>query len=296
MKTIATFNNEDIRKQKAMSPFGLPGKPFARKPTIHVKFINGKDNSVFAASDMLPEQLPDTFALNTNLDIKGEKWSVVSTDPLTKSDFLKTGKLSIVLSKIVKMPPGDLLYSLSTISDDIGAVAGDTLPGEDVFSIHEDDWRQAEFVAQGYEKLIDEEFADIHNIRVNEWTGTGFKKLHVRVRIPEPLQNCTLADVEALIPQPKKFVGVGFLRTQGIVPHSFAWMMNGGLVIWGVTDDAGNIMRLCLSGAPEKKDVAAVGDAFSKLTHQYGLYFVDWRKEVRIQGDASAFERYFEGQ
>ena len=48
--------------------------------TIRVELINGADNSIIAMSDMLPAQLPDTFAINTTLDFKDQKWSVQSAE------------------------------------------------------------------------------------------------------------------------------------------------------------------------------------------------------------------------
>ena len=57
----------------------LAGPNGAGKTTVssvfvgpHVEFVNAKDKSVIAYSDMTPDQLPDTFAIATTLDIKGE--------------------------------------------------------------------------------------------------------------------------------------------------------------------------------------------------------------------------------
>src|SRR6266536_3546171 len=110
--------------------------------TIRVELINGADNSIIAMSDMLPAQLPDNFAINTTLDFKNQKWSVQSADPSEKTQFLKAGKLRLVLSRLTTVNPADLLFSLPTISDDIGNAQGNTLPNATVFAIHEDDWRE----------------------------------------------------------------------------------------------------------------------------------------------------------
>ena len=65
---------------------------------IHVEFINVKDKSLIAVSDMPPEQLPDTFAINTTLEMMNRKWVVENTDPIEKSKFLQTRKLRVFLS------------------------------------------------------------------------------------------------------------------------------------------------------------------------------------------------------
>src|SRR6185437_13418963 len=92
----------------------------APEPTIRVEFINGADNSVIGVSNIPCKQLPDTFAINTNLDIKDQKWSVQSADPVDKAQFIKTGNLRLVLSRLSMMNPAEVLFSLPTISDDVG--------------------------------------------------------------------------------------------------------------------------------------------------------------------------------
>ena len=268
------------------------------KKTVHVEFINAKDNSVIAVSDMKPDQLPESFAINTTLDMKNSKWSVQSADPVEKSEFVQTGKLRVVLSPITTMPPGEILFSLATISDDIGGVTGDALPSGKILALHEDDWRQAEFVSQNFTNEVEQELADIANIYKTQRSGIGFKKVHVRKRIPNPLanQSITLPQLEAVLHPQEKLDSVGFQRTRGIIPNSFAWKLDGRLTIWGVTDSTGIVRRLCVRGVPENKNLAHISETFSALTGQYKLVFVDWCKAIKINSDVKAFENYFSKQ
>jgi hypothetical protein len=188
------------------------------------------------------------------------------------------------------------LFSMPSVSGGIGNLSGTTPPGPDVFMIHEDDWRQVEFVSTDFEKDIDAEFADIHNVRVNERKPGGYTDLFVRERITDPVHNLTLKNVQELIPPVKQFSAVGFQRERGTVPHSFAWAVDGSLAVWGLTDDGGNVTQLCLVGAPQKEHAAAISAALSKLTLRYDLYLVDWCKEARVHGDVQDFEKYFGGQ
>jgi len=54
---------------------------------VHVEFINGNDQTVVTKSDMLLEQLPDSFRIDTTLEMTEKKWSVVSADPTDKAEF-----------------------------------------------------------------------------------------------------------------------------------------------------------------------------------------------------------------
>lgn len=266
------------------------------KNTVHVEFINAKDKSVIAVSDMPPEQLPDSFAIDTTLDIKNSKWSVVSADPVEKSKFTQTGKLRVLLSPITMMPPGEILFSLVTISDNVGATIGDTLPSDKIFALHEDDWRQMEFVSQSFAREIRLEIADIQNIYQNERSGVGFKKVHVRKRIPNPFQSqpITLSDLEKFFRQQEKFESVGFQRTRGTIPNSFAWKLDRSLILWGVADNNGRIVRLCVQGVPENENTLRFSETFSLLNNQYKLTFVDWCRKTVITSDVQAFTNYFQ--
>ncbi len=265
---------------------------------IRVEFINGADNSIIAVSEMPPAQLPDTFAIDTTLDIKDQKWSVQSAEPMEKAQFLKTGRLRLVLCRVTVGMPEDILFSLPTISDDIGSVHGNTLPNDAVYAIHEDDWRQIEFVATRFGSEIDQEFADFRQIWTSEKSGPGFKKVHVRKRIPNPTtaSSLHLDDLKGIIPPLKRFDAVGFQRTPGIIPQSFAWSVGRQVVMWGIADADGNVFRLCLSGVPEPDQVTKISAALAMLTDRYRLHLVDWCRTTKICSDAKAFENYFAQQ
>ena len=271
-------------------------RAFAQEETVRVEFVDSATKTVFAVSEMSPGKLPGKFTAGDVLAIKGEKWMVLSADPAAKSDFVKTGKLTLVLSKAGDARPGrnlSTLFSMPTISGGIGSSTGAVPAGAVIIRIHEDDWRQVEFVSTSSEKDIDAEFADIHNVRVNERQPGGYSDLFVRERIPAPVRNCALRGVRELIPAARKLDAVGYLHESGIVPHSFAWAVDASLVIWGIAGDDGNVTQLCLIGAPRKENIAAISAALSRLTLKYDLYLVDWCKETRVHGSESDFEKYF---
>jgi len=279
-----------------MGIFDFFKKPAAgREQTICVEFINGADGSIIALSDVPPSQLPDTFAIDTTFDIKEQKWSVLSAEPMEKTHFLKTGKLRLVLSRLTTVSPAELLFSLATISDDTGNTQGNALPNDAVFAIHEDDWRQVEFISAQFSPEIDLEFGDIQRIWNSEKSGPGFRKLHVRKRIPNPLAGSPLCveDLETILPPQKRFEAVGFLRTPGTIPQSFGWSVSRNLVLWGIADSDGKVLRLCVRGLPEPDQVARISTALASLTQRYQLLFVDWCRTAKIHSELASFENYF---
>jgi len=139
---------------------------------------------------------------------------------------------------------------------------------------------------------------DIRQIWNSEKAGQGFKKIHVRKRIPYPLAESSLRldDLRSIMPTQKQFDGVGFKRASGIVPQSFAWSVSLHLVVWGIADPNGKIRCLCLSGLPERDQVARISAALAELTERNQVHFVDWCRTITISSDAKAFENYFAKQ
>ena len=265
------------------------------KKTIHVEFVNGKDQTIIGVSEMEPHRLPDTFAVETQLDLTGRKWSVYSAEPVNKEDFIKSGTLRVVLWPIEKINAQDLLFSLPTISNEIGTVQGDAIPDDQTLALHEDDWRQVEFVSRSLAADVEKECADIRQIYATQRGGVGFKKVHVRKRIPEPLQDksITLQTLEAALKPIRKYDGLGFQRTRGTVPGGFAWQLDGGVVAWGVADAGGKVVCLCLAGKPTTANVATLSATLSALGTTQGVDLVDWCRATSVKPDAQAFSAYF---
>jgi hypothetical protein len=263
------------------------------EPTIRVQYVDAAGNSVLGYCNMPVSRLPESFALQTTVSIQDHQWSVVSAEPTEKADFLKTGQLRLVLSRLTSVDPKDILFSLPTISNDVGRTVGDAVPNDNVFVIHEDDWRQVEFVSSQFSSKINEEIADIRRIWESQRSGPAFKTLHVRDRIPEPLAGCSLAlgDLKEIIRPQRAFDAVGFIRTAGTVPQSFAWALDEKLILWGVAGTDGRIHRLCLRGFARRERVSETSSLLAAFTDRYRLYFVDWCR-MAVISDNTAFQMY----
>lgn len=278
---------------------------FGKKTTVYTTFVNAADGLLICAAHMPPERLPDTFAVETTFHLVEQNWSVVSAVPPEKAEFVKTGKLTIKLSRLVMMPTQDINYTLPTISDDCGPVAGDMLPGPEVLSIHEDNWRQVEFVSRKFDMEIEAEIGDIRRVRAESGKemdlgdgrkSMGFTALHVRKRIPAPLEGCGLeqGDFEAVLPVRARFAGVGFLRTRGLVPRGFAWTTENGVPVWGMADEAGKAAIFCLEWWPGEASLPGLATALAQFSAEQGLCVVNWCR-VAVLRNESDFAGYFQG-
>jgi hypothetical protein len=101
---------------------------FSRKVTVTL--INDASGSVFASSNMAPDDLPDSFAIDTTLHLGEDNWSVTHADPKTKAEFTKSGKVTLRLRKIELMDPKTISFSQLDITERF----------DDNESLHADEW------------------------------------------------------------------------------------------------------------------------------------------------------------
>jgi len=88
--------------------------------------------------------------------------------------------------------PRKLLFSMPTLNNSIPDALGPSAAGPDCYRMDEDDWRQFEFVSGALKAELDAELADIDTIWREQSVPLGddmtaFHSIHVRERIPEPL-------------------------------------------------------------------------------------------------------------
>ena len=70
---------------------------FSRKVTV--TFIDDATGAAFASSKMPPDNLPESFEIDTTLHLGDDDWSVVHAEPHKKAEFTKSGKLTLRLRK-----------------------------------------------------------------------------------------------------------------------------------------------------------------------------------------------------
>lgn len=250
-----------------------------KKPkTVEVTLIElGKDEA-FGVSPVPVDQLPDTFEINTTLHLGDVDWQVVEARPATKAEFRETGKVTVVLAKqeIFNIDPTKVLFGLPTISSDM-ALVEDVASLENVLVLHEDDWRQFEFLSASLHELVQQEVQDILAIYHTQREESGFKQIHVRKRIAEPLLDVALP-LESLAQAfgvEKRFSGVAFNNAAATIVNGFAWQTASGWIFWGQTDAQGNLAVLCLL-PPHDADAAIMAKKIDDFVLAHALLLIDW--------------------
>jgi len=274
---------------------GMPMFGFTKNhTTIEVKFIDVNTETEFATSNMPIDQLPDTFAINTNMNIGDENWTILHAEPINKSDFRKSGKLKLYLQKteITQLDPYELLFSLPTINDTLAPVEqANSLKNVAVFS--EDDWRQFEFIGVNHKALIESEIEAVKYIFKNHREGIGFKNLHVRKAILEPLNKKELSIklLESSFGIRKKYEGIAFNTAAATIVNGFGLETNSGLLLWGQTNNHGIVVVLNLSH-PEGSFSQEMVKEIESFTYENELYIVDWPKLFWGGSDKASFSDY----
>ena len=93
--------------------------------------------------------------------------------------------------------PKELLFSLPTLEDRLPA--GEQVEGvpAGAFHLHEDDWRQVEFVGMGEQRLVETELHTLRSFAAQHRKGMGFTEVYVRRSRPHGLAGLHI-DAKAL--------------------------------------------------------------------------------------------------
>lgn len=232
-------------------------------PPIHVTFVDAATQHQLGKADLPAEQLPESFAADTTLHLGGTDWHVERAEPMTRSEYVASGQLRLVLRKIERVDPRELLFSLPTLENTLPPLEDGEV--EHALVLHEDDWRQRELVASRFEPEAAAELAEIRAVHA-ERKGAGFPRLHVREHIPEPLAGVELTAVDvqrALGEIARRPLGIG----AGVVPGGFAFVGDDAAIYGREVD--GRVVVLAAS-APEQLA------RLTALAIEHDLLIVDW--------------------
>jgi hypothetical protein len=222
--------------------------------TVSVVFVDEPTGTILATSEVPLDQLPDTFAVDTNLEMSGVPFVVVRAQPQTKTEFSRTKRLTVTLRKVEQLDPKQILFSLPSI-------CGAALPGTaqandfgDIIVLHEDDWRQCEFVANSLHDAIDADLSGVRRIHLEAAVKVGWREIHVREKIQEPLPpGIRWAKAADLLGDFVRIDAVAFGNKANSVRGAVAARLDGQVVVWGI-EEARGLTALCvenLDGATE---------------------------------------------
>ncbi len=261
-----------------------------RDITVHVEFVDEQTGRAFAQTDSPLSLLPQSFEMATRLEMSGQQWDVVTAEPRTADQFAQSRRLVLTLRRVHEAlaDPQAILYSLPTICDAIPPVAaGTSTRKKHVFELHEDDWRHVEFVSQEYTEAVRAELRDIRAIYEETPAGHGYRRLHLRQRIPTPLR-LPFATVVSAFPDARLFDGVAYLPAAGLIDGGFALDMGEG-VLYG--EQHQNIVScLGLARARDRQQADTGGTRLADLAGRHKLLLVDWCRDAAF--DAEGLDRF----
>ncbi len=245
------------------------------------------------------EQLPETFAIETTLELDGREWIVASAEPPTAAEFAETGRLTLKLRLVQRMSPHEILYSLPSICDSLPPfeIAPAGLVGP-VFRIHEDDWRQVELVSRSLASVVDEEIASIR--RIFETAGapgephTAFREIHVRRLIPEPIERRpSLRHLTATLPPfATAFQGVGPFDQDARARGGFAFEV-AGWMLYGIQEEGLiGVLGLQPTEATQVDRRGDVAASLAQLMADWDLSLVDWCRCAVVPAEEAPVAAY----
>lgn len=263
---------------------------------IRLTLIDDLTSEVMADSPVAPSALPDSFRAETTLNIAGENWWVVEAEPTTRREIIDSGALELRLRRIESVPSQGVRFSLPTLCDALPSTDGPLLEGTELL-LHEDDWRQIEWVEVALEQEVQGELAAIRPLLAEaaaDGDGQGFPDLYPRRGLSQPLASTPLLleDLQRGFPSARQS-RVAFDSSSQTVSQSFALFLTPSLALYGLVGQASRIEVLAVAtlaprgqgGSPggpsevspdEATSDEAIYQALRDLSVVHGLFLVDW--------------------
>lgn len=241
---------------------------------IKVTFIDITTGITLGIYEVPLDQLPKTFDVATTLQMGGADWSIEDATPGTAEEFIQSGELTLKMRQLKKVKPQDILFSLPTISGNIPTdITKDALFNDFVFTMHEDNWRQYEFLNQSNYPLIDLEIEKINEIKSQhvkevDKSLTAFTKCHLRNTLNNPELNIELAELQSLLKSNEtgSFALKGY---EGFTPRSFS-LKTSETTYYGILEGQ-NIKLLGIANFSENTI-----QEINAIIQKFELIFVDW--------------------
>ncbi|MDB5322508.1 MAG: hypothetical protein JWN40_4139 [Phycisphaerales bacterium] len=284
-----------------------PFKPRPASPTppadhdaIRVEFFDHATGQCFAQTDLPLDRLPESFEANTTMHLGDQDWNVIEARPMTATEFRRTGTLILIMRMappVTLIDPSAILFSLPTITNDaLPPIApGSSKLGADVIEIHEDDWRQIEWVSGSAREAIASELDLIRLIYDQEREASGFRRVHLRQLIPAPLadRQLRLEDLRhALGPHATWLAGFAYRGVAGIANASFAVRVISSIELYGVAPN-GIVETLCFANTSTNNLPLPDVEILARLAATHDLLLADWCAAAVIPPLAQEYIEYF---
>lgn len=266
-----------------------------RKTTIHITFIDADTGKAVSEAKTQIDALPEAFDTEREVVIDGKNWEFIEAVPTQKAEFSKTGRVEIRLRDLGLIDPGKVLFSLPTLDTALPAIGDEKCAGDERLIIHEDDWRQIEFVSTSHLSGIETELKAIERIFQTCRQGGGFREIHTRSEVGAPLFDSLLSfgKVKQELGCRREFKGVGFAGIPTLIEKGFAFESDFGMTFFGQQSE-GVLSSLCRT----VRNAATLGPQsaaarLAKFTASHNLIYVDWCWMVALKGSEADFRKHF---
>lgn len=246
---------------------------------IKVQFIDSSNGNIIGVSEMSPEQLPETFKIQTTIHLNDEEWSIEEAIPEHSREFIQSKNVMLKMRKLEKINPNDLWFTTPTISNEFPSTKTKTKDSEFDVSIHDDYYRQKEFLTIDSLPQIEEEFKAIkeiwanHSKKSNEYTL--FKNCHARKTIGLANLSVNFNRIQNLL----NSNSVGQVIINGEILSNGFGLKTENTTYFGTLNNE-KVVELCVSQWNNKTT-----DEILKITKEFNLLFVDWINCHIIEND-----------
>lgn len=250
---------------------------------VFVEFIDAAHGTHAAHAECNPDDLPIAFDSDSLVTFEGQEFQVVKAEPATKDEFARSGKLRLWIKRSVghSVAPKSILFSLPTIENALPATVKDpTWFGTKTIDLHEDEWRQFEFVSLASRRDIAAELEEIRKVLETERgpSGVGYRRLHRRSKIVTPISSPTVPpdDLHRIFGRGAgDNGGISIARTPGIVKNGFGYPLDKDYGLYGVAD-SGRTTIACLTKGPRDDRPLPNQDKVADLMSRHSLGLAAW--------------------
>lgn len=234
---------------------------------VRIQLIRASDGLALGEDEVPAESLPERFdAVDTHVSVGDTQYRVVGADPSERARIEESGHLRLLLAPVEATDPTKVRFSAPTLEAQSPVFAQG--PADEAIALHEDDWRQNEFVTASQRELVEAELTEIRAARESHEAGQGFASMHLRRSIPAPLEGArvTLRELRDALGVPSRALAI---RGAGVVRDGFAFAIADALVYGAAPDGA--VQTLAVQGIPD--DVVG---ALHPIALRHKLLFVEW--------------------
>jgi hypothetical protein len=189
----------------------------------------------------------------------------------------------------VWLDPSTIRYSIPTLAGELPSLRGATADeAEHGLALHEDDWRQLEFLPAESLPHVQESMAELHAFEAGVRTSFGWDDIYVRklpmvARFRDSLRLAVLQEALGRPEAPPLFLfnSSAVYRVDG----GFAFPMAGDVALYG-SQVNGRIEALAISVGPNAGDNMQVFRVFGAVSDCRPVILADWLQQFVVLGQS----------